>query len=758
MKKISLILLWLVIHTSLEAQNSCNLRIGGYLHFSDDSTPVQNAEIFIENYHLKTKTDAFGYFFLKKLCPGSTLLEMDLGDQVHIHYFIDIYVDTQFHIYIERPANALHAANIIAHKKPVSQILSDQILQHSGENLATQMEQLPGVQNLRSGNNTGKPVSEGFSGLRLPIYINGMKLEGQQWGAEHGPEMDILGYQKINILHGASVLTMAHDALGGVVEISGNKEAHAGETDILLGSAFASNGLQSTSFLKATGKSFGTGLTWFGNGSYRRAGNYQSPDYYLLNTGLQEFNVNAGIISEKIAKRQELNISFFQNKSGIFLGSEIGNIADLLNAIQRHNPYYGSGYFDYQIKKPFQSVTHGSMRFEQKTNNRKLQISAQADNRREFDFHRKSSDNFPQLDLYLVSISIQNDLNTTFSKNKHLQWGWNLSPTANRYGGYFFIPDFYSVTGGIYSLYRYNFKKSYFIFSSRADAKYLQAQWNYNGKEYSDQRKFANLAVAAEYNYNKKYSKFQFSIARLWRAPWVNELYSSGVHHGSASFEQGNSQLKTESDYKFQLDYYFDNKKFQIYLKPYFHYLHQFINLTPDSTPVLTVRGAYPSYSYRQFDAIYTGVDGYCQYQPLPHLQLKVKGSFIYGRNVSSHIFPAYIPTPMLAVSGTYGNKYLKFYFENSYHFRQIFYTENSDYLPPPPSFMLLNAGIEFRNFIHQRQFLIYLDCNNILNRSYRNYLDRFRYFADMPGRNIQIRIIYNFHHHNENKNKNHEK
>jgi iron complex outermembrane receptor protein len=750
MKKILWLFLCLGTFHGIVAQVPCSLRLEGYLLFSDDSSVVENAEIFVEDLHIKSNTDKRGFFQLKKLCYGNILLEIDLGDQVHIHYFLDISHDTLIRLYISKPALSMHAALIRGKKNTDPGLNADQLIQNAGDGLAAQLQKIPGIQTLQTGNSIGKPVSEGMTGLRLPIYVNGIKQEGQQWGAEHSPELDVLGYSKIHVISGAHILTRSHDAMGGLVDIQGNKEAHSGEVDITNGIAYALNGRQWTAFSRASGNPYEKNYTWFANASYRRGGNYQAPDYYLHNTGLEEFGFYGGWKRSAKNTKRTFDVSYFQNTAGIFSASRIGNIADLEAAIQRSEPLYGIGKFDYEIATPKQFVRHAQARYELDKTNNKLLVAVQFDNRREYDFHRNSAKQTPHLDLHQYNFNISKDYNTVFLRHPHLQWGWSSSQTINRYGGYYFIPDFVASSTGVYALSQFKYNQWQLIFSARGDAKLLYTSWTDRGQNFNDNRSFANIAGAAEFVRFSRKGKLVLNLMRMWRAPWVNELYSRGVHHGSAAYEEGNADLRTEHDYKFQMEYHFENKRFKLYNKSYFHYINNYILLSPGNEPVLTVRGAFPAYYYRQFDAIFLGSDLHIEYKVSKHWEWRNRGSFTYGRDIQNNIFPAYIPVPFVATSVHYDHRNFTFYATCQYNWKQAFYTDSNDYIPPPPAYFILHSGASARNLLGGQNLSIYLEVNNLLNRPYRNYLDRFRYFADLPGRNIQIKMIYNFHHHNE--------
>ncbi|MCC7298199.1 MAG: TonB-dependent receptor [Bacteroidia bacterium] len=753
MKNLIYSIFLLLFSSNLFAQNNCSLRLEGYLAFASDSFPIENAELFVENIHLKTTSNKFGYFSFKNICSGEILLEIDLGKNIHIHHLLQINGDTQIFILIQENQLPNEAANVIGRiAKNQNQINRISILNASGKSLSEQLEQIPGIRTLQTGSSIGKPISQGMTGLRLPIFVNGNKQEGQQWGNEHGPEIDPLGYSSISITKGALTLQKTHDALGGIVEINNRFEAHEGELDVLNGYGYSSNNRLIHSFFRLSNRKWKTQNQWYLNGSFRRGGNYKAPEYYLKNTGLFEAAMNIGFEKVKQHATQKLILSGYYFEGGIFSGSSIGNTSDLLAALQRTMPLYGKGNFSYTINAPRQTVSHFQSNYESNQTNKRFQLSGQLDNRREYDFHRNSTTTFPQLDLYLFTLNANQDFNTKWLHNPKFQWGWSQSIMLNQYAGYFFIPDMKSSSTGTYLTYKKHFFNWQFLASIRSDFKYLTSSWKNKGKENTDTRYFFNTSGAISLNKTHKNQTTEIHLSRLWRAPWINELYSNGVHHGSAAFEIGNSSLGMETDYKLEFSWSKNTPKSQLFLQAFTSYIFNYINLSPTVEPVLTVRGAFPGYEYKQFDVFFSGADIQYKLKIFEHIQWQNTATFIYAKDIKTNTFPAYVPPAQWtsALEYTKNNFVAKSIFQHTFH--QSFYTPNTDYLPPPSSYSLLHFHVGLNQLGGKQKINLSIEIQNLLDTEYRNYLDRFRYFAAMPGRNIQVRFVYNFHHHNEEK------
>jgi iron complex outermembrane receptor protein len=232
------------------------VRLQGYVLSAVDSSAIFNTELFVEDQHIKSRTNENGFFIIKNLCPGFILLELDLPNRKHIHLSARITLDTLLYIYVADDIVTTGSAEIRSANTVKFEINNHQLLDQTGKPLSEQLELLPGIQSLKTGNNVGKPMVQGLSGVRLPIYINGARQEGQQWGNDHGPEIDPLGSDQIEWLHGAQTLKKTHDALGGLLLLNQVFNGHNGEFDATGGWAFSTNGLQNACFGKILSRPF----------------------------------------------------------------------------------------------------------------------------------------------------------------------------------------------------------------------------------------------------------------------------------------------------------------------------------------------------------------------------------------------------------------------------------------------------------------------------------------------------------------------
>jgi iron complex outermembrane receptor protein len=223
------------------------------------------------------------------------------------------------------------------------------------------------------------------------------------------------------------------------------------------------------------------------------------------------------------------------------------------------------------------------------------------------------------------------------------------------------------------------------------------------------------------------------------------------VHHGAASFEQGNRNLKTEKSYRAELEWeYNHNKQITAYLSPFFNYMPGFINLTPMTEPVLTVRGAFPGFEYLQGNSIFTGGDIQLKFTIARNIALRTGLQYVHAKYIGEDRYPAFLPPFRNQNILIWEHRSLFFELQHEFVARQNLYVSGSDFLSPPPAYHLWHLKIKSSEGKKHHRWKFNLEISNLTNRSYRSYMDRFRYFTDMPGRNLRLVLIKPLHHHHK--------
>lgn len=244
------------------------------------------------------------------------------------------------------------------------------------------------------------------------------------------------------------------------------------------------------------------------------------------------------------------------------------------------------------------------------------------------------------------------------------------------------------------------------------------------------------------------------------RAPHVNELLTNGIHHGAGTYEVGNIHLKPEQSFYLALHHHYAsrNKIASVDLTLYSNKIQNYIYQQPKpEEPVLTIRGAFPKIAYQATDALFHGMDLSTRLQLHPQVTLSSSYALVRARDRVINDWLIGVPTDRITNEVTYtlkDNKQFKdtyFSLEVQKVYRQTrMPNENTgikDYKETPDGYALVNADFSTSFTIGGLPVSIGISGRNLLNATYRNYLNSFRYFTDEMGRNINIRLKLNLQH-----------
>jgi iron complex outermembrane receptor protein len=336
--------------------------------------------------------------------------------------------------------------------------------------------------------------------------------------------------------------------------------------------------------------------------------------------------------------------------------------------------------------------------------------------------------------------------------------GLVLQQQQNRYEGRYFIPNYTATAAGIFYLEKWNNKKWECQAGFRYDDKQLQTQrLRWNNSEINHDFRFSTAAASFHLLYqSNEHFKWNTGLSLSSRAPHVNELLSNGIHHGTATYEKGDIQLKPERSLHFSLglDWQDHQQKMALEVLVYANRIQNFIYLQPrPDQPVLTIAGAFPLMQYMQTDALLQGSDISFRTTPLTRWETTSKCSFLQAKNLTTNDWLVWMPANRFSQEIMYrfrdGKKIKHAYIstELSHVMRQYNTPDESlgkqDYKAPPAAYTRVDLQASLTLSVWSKPLVVSLGVRNLLDTAYRDYLNSMRYFTDEMGRNISIRWKY---------------
>jgi len=754
------LMICLVIAQYTAMAQNCNLTFKGHVTDVDTKEILSNAAVTLVALNKTVLTNKDGDFRFAGLCKGAYVLMIVHVSCDTLMAQVEITGDLHRDFTLSHASKVLGNVMVTASGAAGNAAIKDQVSgraleQTRGFSLAEALSKSAGVTMLQTGSTISKPVIHGLHSNRLLILNNGVRQEGQQWGSEHAPEIDPFIAGSLTVIKGAGSLRYGSDAIAGAVLVEPRPLPTAGQLYAEFNTAYHSNnrlylvnGVAEQNLKKLPA------LSWRLQGTFKQGGNTRTPGYWLSNTGLKEHNYSVTVGWRKSKYQSEVFFSSFNTTLGIFSGSHIGNITDLENAIASETPLQNINAFSYTIERPRQEVAHYLFKIKNSFilpgNNRLTVVLAHQENfRKEFD--RALITNRPELDLNIGTTTADISL----ERRKHISTSYGLFAMRQQNvweGSRFFIPNFLSWNMAAYAIAKADVSTRLKTeVGARYDFRTLETFRNSNGQQTKINRQFNNVSATGllEYAFTPRMA-ITGTASVAWRPPQVNELYVNGLHHGTASYEIGDPDLANEVAYNFsaQLKHRPDSLMgFDITV--YGNYIYQYINLVPVQPPTLTLRGAYPTFRYVQTNAFFYGADFSANRQLTQHLNLSAKTALIWARDVVAATWVQQVPSHRLEAEATYS--FTKAHPQENFisvavqHVTQQTRVSGAikDYLPPPAAYTLVNleSGIMFHLF--EKRYHLNIGVRNLLNKKYRDYMNRFRYFNDEAGLNIITRIKF---------------
>ncbi len=741
----------------------CSLSLLGSVIQDQNGEQLSDCYICIKGGQNCCISNEEGKFCLKDLCEGAYHIEVShLGCKTYSQY-IELKEDTVLNISLKHQASTLNEAIIHGGKVHAIQenetLDQEQVVQNSNKTLGEFLEHVTGVSALKNGGGVSKPVIHGLTGNRVGYIVDGASLTSQQWGNDHMPEIDMFAADHVTVVKGVSTLEYNAPSVTALVvfephELKREPHLHGG-----LHYNYDTNSRGNTVNLRLS-KYEDRVAAINAIMTYKRFGDFQSPNYFLTNTGGEQYSSKLQL-QRKLGRKLKANFttSYFQNQIGSLSGAFNDSGTSLTNALNRSVPAGTNSYFSYDFEAPYQSVKHRTLQLDavykfSQLSRLVFSYNNQRNQRKEYDRRRSNRTRLPALDLDKRTAYYKLTYALKTSKNNELKVGGQSTQTQNtNVSGtltYPLYPHYNADDFGVFVTYKNRSGSYKYDIGARLSGHLHNATKSVRVIE-NFQRNFINPSFAT--SISRKYKKLALSLSTgiTNRPPDISELYIEGLHQGVASLEFGNPNLVSETSFKstFKLEYTPSNK-FSIQSLFYYNPISDYIYLISDGTSN-SPRGSFPVFRYRQTNALLYGLDFSVIYSPIHQLSLQLKGAYLRGHDQSNDIALPFMSPNNASLGITYALGDRKCFKNTQFNaslkrvMQQNHFSLLTEFIPPPPAYTLVGFRLKSSlNFIN-RDFDVSLGVENLFDVSYRDYLNRMRYFSDELGRNISVRLGYQF-------------
>ena len=796
-----IILLVIVLFTatiSVFAQSITSL--SGKIIDQKTGVSLPGVSVYFPDLKIGAVTDASGLYEIKNLPKTKILVEVSFIGYKQIVESIDLSTISTKNFVMSEAITELSEIVVTGLSKsaernrtssPITVITPIQLKQTSAANIIDAIATQPGISQVTTGAGISKPVIRGLGYNRVLVVNDGIRQEGQQWGDEHGVEVDEYGVNRVEVLKGPASLAYGSDALAGVINflppptlpegtIRGNFLANYQTNNGLFGGSLNLGGNQK-------------GVVWDIRYSNKAAHAYKNKyDSYVFNSGFKENNLGGMIGVNKSWGYSHLNFSMYNLTLGIVEGERDPITGQFLKPIIVNNTTEDEEIatkFDlksYKSSVPYQKIHHYKL---VSTNNfifgnRSLKTIVGWQQNRRQEFEEVLEPKEYGLYFYMNTINYDARYNFTTKNNIDLSFGTNgMYQNSLNKGIEFVIPDYNLFDIGVFALAKRGWDKWTLSGGFRYDLRTEQGKdlWlnendeRTNSPDANSEQLFSAFnskyygvsgSIGATYQFNDKlYTKF--NLSKGFRAPNIVEISANGVHEGSGQYLIGSTVLKPENSYQVDYSLGWNSEHVTAETNLFYNYVNNYIFLEKLNSVAGndSLTNGYPTFQYTSGNAHLYGGEISIDIHPHPLDWLHFENSFSYVQSVQpnqpdSMKYLPFTPAPkfhseLLAtakkIGGNLANAYVKIgvdsYFKQN-HFYEAFGTETAT-----PGYTLLNAGIG-TDIISKKGtlFSIYISANNLTNVAYQSHLSRLKYLNENNatgrkgiynmGRNFSIKLI----------------
>ena len=640
-------------------------------------------------------------------------------------------------VIVSTPFHKLQSENVM---KVERESISD--LKSKGSvTLADGLSNIAGVESVTTGIGIGKPVIRGLSSNRVLVYTQGVRLENQQFGDEHGLGVSDAGIESVEVIKGPASLLYGSDALGGVLYINPEKFAEANNSKADFGGNYFTNtqGYSTNAGFKSSGDKF----KFLFRGSLTEHSDYDTKDYRVTNTRFREQDFKAGIGFQDTKFKTELRYNVNHSKLGI--PEEVGEQStartpllpyqDITNHVlsSKSTVFFDNSSLDinlgllYNDRNEFEEHHHHGGDEDHEDNHE-----------HEEHYEEEEGELHPALQMKLKTFNYDVKYHLPkMGKIETIVGVQGMSQRNTNYGEEQLIPDATTNDIGVLATSHIHLEKADIQLGARFDNRTIDVLNGINRQFNS-----FNGAVGVKTDIAKQVTA-RLNLATGFRAPNLAELTSDGTHEGTNRYEIGNPDLDNEQNFQTDLSLEYANEHFELFVNGFYNTIQNYIYITPtgeeiDETPV---------FNYVQNNArLYGGEIGF-HLHPHPLDWLHVESSFetVTGQQEDDSYLPL-IPANSLnnTIRVELNNKWL----QKGYAFvtlKSTFAQNNvSQFETNTGAYDLLSAGFGGMIKLFKNDLAISVSGTNLTDKEYINHLSRLKSEGIYNmGRNFNVGFTY---------------
>ena len=704
-----------------------------------ENKPLSIVIVSLPEIHKETISDDKGQYIINNLPKGNLKIIFSMmGYTTEIKEITISEKETTLNISVEESSihmdevivstafNKLQSQNVMKVEHQTLKSLQQKGTSTLIEGLAT----IPGVTQVSTGTSIGKPVIRGLSGNRVLVYSQGVRIENQQFGEEHGLGLNDAGVESVEVIKGPASLLYGSDALGGVLYFNPEKFAKIHELKTDFSQRMFSNTLGSATSIGL--KTSTEKWKFLVRGSYSTHSDYQiSNGDRVTNTRYNETDFKTGIGYSNTSFSSVLRYNF--NK--LDLGIPENGIAE--QSTSKKTLYPSQGVNNHILS------LHNNFFF--KNSKLEADLGYIFNDRSEFE---DSNIAVLQMKLRTFNYDLKYYL-PKLGKVESIIGVQGMHQTNTNFGEELLIPNATTNDFGIFGTANYEWKKNVIQAGIRFDKRNVSTETNgvigQEGYFEALTKSFDSFNSSLGYKTNLTDDfTLRLNFASGFRAPNLAELTSNGVHEGSNRYEIGNANLKNEQNFQTDLNLEYSSSHFELFVNGFYNRINNYIFISPNGNSI----DGNDVYDYVQENAALYGGETGIHFHPHPLDWLHFTSSFetVIGKKQNGDYLPL--------IPANKWNNILKIDFKSKKWLEEGFATMNvestftqnkySEFESKTNDYTLVNLGLGGKISLNKTVFNVNLNANNIFNKTYVSHLSRLK-TDGIPniGRNIVLGVTF---------------
>ena len=616
--------------------------------------------------------------------------------------------------------------------------------------ISNSISKLPGVSIISTGSGIGKPSIRGLSFNRVVVLSQGMRLENQQWGEEHGLALSSSGVNSVEVVKGPLYVLYGSDAMGGVLYIEPEKYLTSEDLEIDYTGIYNSNysGLSNNLGLKGSSENFSYML----RADITDNGNYSSPDGEIENSWFKQNDFKAGVAYQTEKFQSDLRFSMSETEVGIPHMEEGHDDHD------DHDDHEEDGHDDHDDhgeEDHYQEINHTTLTWKNTFdmgNDHTLDITLgrQLNERKEFggheeegheeeghddhDDHEGHEEGEAELDMELETTSIDIKLTMPQSDDLNLIIGTSLLNQENKnFGHETLIPDAEKKDFGLFALGQFDIDDtSQALIGVRYDNRSISSE--------SSSNDYSNFNGSLGFKKDFGNSTLRINLSSGFRAPDLIELYADGSHHGSFQYKKGNTNLVAEESLQTDLSYQINNDNSIVSFDLFYNDISDYIYLNPSSM----FEDGLRVYDYMQQDSkLYGGEIHLNKNTSIDWLSYYTSIEYVFAESMDGEALPFISPLTLNQVFNIdFGNNYSVEidFIAKAKQSRVSMFEEETD------GYSVLNLSGNYKTEFMTNDLNLFWRISNVFDKEYYDHLSRLKTAGiEEMGRNISVGLKYNF-------------